>query len=346
MLAGERARASGPTPATPRVPFHVLTGFLGSGKTTVLRALLDGGAQDVAVLVNDVGELGLDHHLLERVDEDLLLLAGGCVCCEVRGELHATLERLLARRPRRVVLETTGLADPGPLLHGLGGDPVLSTRLSLAGVVGVVDCPRIEELATAHPEVRAQLDFADRIVLTKTDRAPERAADVVAWLEREVPGRAVRIADDGRVDPGWLLAPAGFARGAETGAAGARGWLAGAGLAARLHADGDRRGHHPTFTTHAVRHPSPVDAEALQLWLRLVTQLDGPRLLRIKALARCRSTGAVFAFQSVGRAVSPPRRLAVEPPDLPGAELVAIERGMSPAAMERLLESLRGALSS
>ena len=104
-----------------RVPLHVLTGFLGSGKTTLLRALLERAAEPIAVLVNEVGELGLDHHLLERVDEEVLLLPGGCVCCAVRGELHRAVARVLSTGASRMVLETTGLADPAPLLHTVKG---------------------------------------------------------------------------------------------------------------------------------------------------------------------------------------------------------------------------------
>ncbi|QDU68178.1 CobW family GTP-binding protein [Engelhardtia mirabilis] len=327
-------------------PLHVLTGFLGSGKTTILRALLADALEPVAVLVNEVGELGLDHHLLERVDEDVLLLPGGCVCCELRGDLLVALDRLLERRPARVVLETTGLTDPAPLLHAIAADAGLAARVELRGVIVAVDCERIEELAREQPEVRRQLDFADRVVLSKVDLAPQRAQGVRAWLEREVPGREVRAADRGRLDWHWLLDRPGFGLRASSSVEGARGWLWGP-LAGPAASSGDGRADHGSigYTTHSIRVDDAVEIEAVQLWLRLVTQLDGPRLLRIKALARCRASGATYVLQSAGASVSPPQRLDLAPPDLAGAEVVVIERGMPEGSIEPLLRSLHEALA-
>jgi G3E family GTPase len=333
-----------PTPSRPEgsIPLHVLTGFLGSGKTAVLRTLLDRSTRRIAVMVNEVGELGIDHHLLERVDEDILALAGGCICCSMRGEVHAALQRVQALSPDVIVLETTGLADPAPLLHGIGSDPELAAGLHLAGVTAVIDCLRAEELANSQPEVRRQIDFADRLVLSKSDLAPLRVDDVREWLAREAPGREVRVAVHGDIDPEWLLATTGFG-GLDNG--GAHGWLQRFAPAPNPSGEGAIDGH-LAFTTHAMRHASPVIVDALQLWMSLVTQLDGHRLLRIKAIVRCAETGAGYALQAAGHAVSPPLRLRVVPAHLSGAEFVLIERGMPAAAMARLLGSLREALAA
>jgi G3E family GTPase len=336
----------------PRLPLHVLTGFLGSGKTALLRALLAETDERIAVLVNEVGDLGLDHHLLERVDEDVLLLPGGCVCCAVRGELHAALARVRALDPDRIVLETTGLADPAPLLHTIGNDPQLRASVALAGVIAVVDCLRVQDLFATHAEVRRQLDFADRLVLTKTDLAPaQRVDDVRTWLEAEAPGREARVADRGRIDAEWLFAAPGFA-GSGAGGAGLRAWLVRGGEDASadpLHtAAGATTGEvrHTEFRTHSIRHDRPIDVDALKLWLDLVTQVDGPRLLRVKAIVRSRSDGACFALQAAGRSVSPPQRLRVEPRGLEGAEVVIIERGLPEHARAALLDSLQAALDT
>ena len=168
------------------IPLHVLTGFLGAGKTTLLSALLqDPSGERIAVLVNEVGDLAIDHHLLERIDEDILALPSGCICCTMKSEMAEAIERVLARGPTRIVLETTGLADPAPILHGLTTDPRLTRALTIAGVIAVADAARIDGLLDTHPEVRRQLDMADRIVLTKGDLAGElgdlqRVATLVA----------------------------------------------------------------------------------------------------------------------------------------------------------------------
>lgn len=313
------------------IPLHILTGFLGSGKTTLLSALLrEPRGERIAVLVNEAGELALDHLLLERIDEDVFALASGCICCTLRGELLESLARVLALRPTRIVLETTGLADPAPILHGLSSDPRLARTLSLAGVVAVVDAARVEDLLERQPEVRRQLDLADRIVLTKGDLAPERVAGALERLAAEAPGREVRRALHGQLEPDWLLAtaPLGLVRGAED----ARAWL-----------------HHhagaPSYRSHAVSVDTPARIELVQLWLRLVTQLDGPRLLRIKALVECAASGDLFVLQSAEHAVSPPRRLARRPPDLGGARVVILERGLPDPALAGLLASLHSVLA-
>ncbi len=310
---------------------HVLTGFLGSGKTELLRALLTrtaaGRGARIGVLVNEVGELPVDQQLLEEVDEGVMALPGGCVCCVLRDDLYGAVVRLAAQQPDRIVLETTGLADPAPILAALTTDRRLRRLLRCDGVVTVVDCLRAESLFEEHAEFRRQLDFADRIVLTKVDLAGERGDALLSWLAERAPGREVRRADRGDVDAEWLFGPRRFHRTGDDVA-----WL---------HHGAEH--HHRDFSTHLVESHRPVDLDALQLWLRLVTQVDGERLLRIKALVRCANTGGLFVVQSAGRSVSAAQRVE-SASDVRGAEVVVIQRGMPEHALAALLVALRSAL--
>lgn len=316
----------------PMIPLHILTGFLGSGKTTLLARMLEQPAGErIAVLVNEAGDLALDHLLLERIDEDVLALASGCACCTVRGELYQAIERVLALGPTRIVLETTGLADPAPILHGLATDPRLAGMIHVAGVIAVVDASRIDTLLDEQPEVGRQLEFADRVVMTKGDLVPERVAIARQRLAEAAPGRELRDAVHGDIDAAWLLTttPLGGVRTLPQ----AERWL--------------HHGRHAAaFRTHALKNEDPARVDLLDLWLRLVTQLDGARLLRVKALVECAQSGEIYVLQSAGHAVFPPRRLERRPTGLRGVRMVLIERGLQDSVVEQLLGSLRSALAA
>ncbi len=306
------------------VPLHLLTGFLGAGKSTVLGHLLaHAGGERIAVLVNEVGELALDHHLLETLDDDVLLLSSGCICCSIEGELFAALERVLALGPTRIVVETTGIAEPAPILHGLAGHPRLGTEVVLGGVISVVDAER-GELLLDEPEARAQVELSDRIIVSKVDLAPSRVPSLRARLAEAAPAAEVREAANGAVEVDWLLAAGPSARLLEP--ASAREWL-------RHRPAEDHR-----VGSRAVHFGGPVDVEGLALWLRLVTQLDGDRLLRVKGILESRRSGRLFVLQSVQHAVAPLRPLEGRPRDWPGSSLVLIFRDAPGEAVDRWVE--------
>ena len=201
-------------PAAGRSPVVLVTGFLGAGKTTLLRALLESPeGRGTAVVVNEFGEVGLDHLLVEQANEQTVLLDSGCLCCTVRGDLVDTLRDLFVKRVRgeipafdRVVVETTGLADPAPILHTLMSDPLLSARYRLDGVITTVDAVNGSKELDEHQESIKQAAVADRIVLTKTDIADEaRIAALEARLRALNPAAPRIRASHGAVEPRSLF---------------------------------------------------------------------------------------------------------------------------------------------
>ncbi len=198
-----------PEPET--LPTTVLTGFLGSGKTTLLRRALRAPAlADTAVIINEIGEIAIDHYLVDFVEGGVVELPGGCLCCAVREDLARTLRDLLDRRAlgevrafRRIVVETTGLADPAPILYTLGADPMLDHCLDLAGVVTLIDAVTGARILDRFPEAARQAALADTLVISKTDLAP-LSRELSASLDRLNPG-ARRVLAQADADPGDIL---------------------------------------------------------------------------------------------------------------------------------------------
>ncbi|MBT3492427.1 MAG: GTP-binding protein, partial [Rhodospirillaceae bacterium] len=196
------------------LPVSVITGFLGSGKTTLLNRLIQHpGMAKTAVVINEFGEIGIDNMLVESVDDDVVLMSSGCLCCTIRGELVDTLKSLFTRRAKqeipdfeRLVIETTGLADPAPILHTLMADPFLMGRYRLDGVIATADAMLAETTMEKHVEAVKQAAVADRIVISKTDLADDASLDA---LERRLrglnPAAHIHRAAHGEIDPALLF---------------------------------------------------------------------------------------------------------------------------------------------
>lgn len=319
-------------------PVILLTGFLGSGKTSLLaRALRDPAMADTAVLINEFGEIGLDHHLIERVDETMVLLRSGCLCCTIRGELATALRDLLSKRARglvppfrRLVIETTGLADPTPALSTLRADPVLRHHVRIGAVVTTVDAVNGLAQLRQQPESVKQVAVADRLVLTKTDLcAPDGVRDVVAAVRALNPDAPLVDLADAGADPAALLGEA------PTPSAGSA-FLC---LPAEPSPDADADRPHGDVASFVVTVDKPLDWTLFGLWLTMLLNRHGERILRVKGLLNVAGADTPVAIHGVQQLVHVPAHLAAWPDDDRRSRIVFILRGLAPAAIRRSLHA-------
>jgi len=326
-----------------RIPVLVLTGFLGSGKTTLLNHLLRGPAlSDAAVIVNEFGEIGIDHLLVEQAFEDAVLLKSGCICCTVRGDLVDTFQTLLERRDkgeippfRRVVIETTGLAEPGPVMRTIMADPAVSERFRLDGVVTTVDAVNGAGQLDSHPESVQQAALADRLILTKTDLAAD-VESLIARLKELNPAAPLIHAVQGNVDAAMIL-DVGLWDPVKREADIAR-WLpAEAYDDHHHHHDVNRHGDIRAF---CIVRDAPVPWPEFRRWLDALASLRGPDLLRMKGVVNVEGESQPVALHGVQHVFHPPAKLPRWPEgDSRQTRLVFIVRGIEKKAVERSLDA-------
>jgi G3E family GTPase len=273
------------------IPVSVITGFLGSGKTTLLgRLLRDPSMGRTAVIVNEFGSIGLDHDLIETSDESFVRLSNGCLCCNIRSDLTATLADLAGRRAartvppfERVIIETSGLADPAPILHAVMTDADLCGVYALDGVVTTVDA--VTGLATldAHEQSRRQAAVADKIVITKPDVPESQSAALTARLSKMNPGAALMEVVSGAIAPSALFAAGVHHIGSK--AADVRAWLAHEAQDA-MDPNRAQHQHEEDITSFSIVRDEPVHAVTLALFLSALAENCGPDLLRTKGIVR------------------------------------------------------------
>ncbi len=342
------------TEAIPQfTPVNLITGFLGSGKTTLLQRLLaDPALADTAVLINEFGEVGLDHHLLERIDDTMVLLQSGCICCAIRGELAQAIRDLHERREsgaippfRRLVVESTGLADPFPILSTVHADPVLKHHFRLANVVTTVDAVNGNAQLDGYAESVKQVAVADRIVVTKTDIAEAPAVHALtSRLARLNPSApmfygAEPIAADALIARD-LFDLAGKSDAAKT-------WFAAEIGEVHAHHHGhDRNRHGDDILAFALQFDAPLDWTMFGIWLTMLLNRHGGEVLRVKGMLNVAGSPTPVAVHGVQHLVHPPIHLAAWPDADRRSRLVFIVKGLDREMIERSLRAFSGLASS
>jgi G3E family GTPase len=368
------------TPPEPEsmIKVSLLTGFLGSGKTTLLNALVkrpDMG--ETAVLINEFGEIGLDHQLIEKVDEDTILLSSGCLCCTVRDDLSRALHELFLKRVKgdvppfeRVLIETTGLADPAPVIHTLMTDRVIVNRYTLDAIVTTVDAVNGDLQLDQYPESVKQAAVADRVLITKCDLAKP---DAVAALERGLrnlnPGAPIFRVEHGRIEPEKLF-DAGLYN-PKTKSIDVQRWLRDEEILAHeegheSHGDGhghhhqhdhdsaDARGQDPhdvnrhdaRIRAYCVTQDEPLDWQAFVAWIRTLIALHGDDLLRVKGVVNIAGQDGPIAVHGVQHLFHDPVYLPEWPDADRRSRIVFIARDLERAEVEKRLEELKKAVAA
>lgn len=332
------------------LPVAILTGFLGAGKTTLLNFLLrHPQMQGTAVVINEFDDVGLDHHLIETAAEDVELVAGGCLCCTVRGRLAAALLRLRSRSQRgelppirRIVLETTGLAEPGPLMRELIGHPELTEHFQLVGITTLVDAANAEATLDGQPIARAQVAAADQLLITKTDLvSAEALAALQARLARLNPEAETAISRNGAAQPRQLF---GVPRRGDALEIRFQGWAREAEpLRFRPLSDPIPTPSAQQIDSFSVIIDTPLPESRFYGWLAFLRSLCGPDLLRIKGLINLQGQAGPTLLHGVQGVFHPPEVREQWPDADHRTRLVFITQGWGRETVQSTLNYLQDA---
>jgi len=342
-----------------RITANVLTGFLGAGKTSLLKRLLAlPSLAGTAVIINEFGEVGLDHLLVEAIDDDIVLLKSGCICCNIRTDLKDALLSLFERSRSgeipafsRIAIETTGIADPAPIVATLSADPMLRHHFRVGNIVTVVDVPNGMTNLEAYAESQRQVAVADRLIVSKSDIAPEEdTARLRARLEALNPAAEILELDE-TMQPEDALFVRDIhdieARGQEV----AR-WL-------QAEAPSHEHGHHGHAHPHAHGHDhdvnrhgdirafvltgeAPLSWPRFGLWLSMLLNRHGGEILRLKGLLDIEGNESPVVIQGVQHLIHKPMHLERWPDGVSGTHIVVIAKGLDPALVERSFRAFNG----
>ena len=333
--------------AESKTPVSVITGFLGSGKTMLLNALLRHPRMaETAVLVNEFGEIGIDHLLFETLDDDVLLLAAGCLCCTIREDMLASLRSLFERRAggevpgfRRVVIETTGLADPAPILHTLLAGESAPAPWVVDGIVTTVDAVNGNRQLSAYPESVKQAAVADRLLVTKTDVArPHELTTLRARLRAINPGAPLLTASHGAIDPDDLFDAGPLA------ATGGRhpdvgGWLGDAAIA-HGHRHQHAGSHDEGIRALCLGADAPIEIYRFVRWVEKLLEDSGDRILRVKGVLDVAGDTRPVVVHGVQHIFHPLERLTAWPDSDRRSRLVVIVKDLDIDRIEREFRDL------
>lgn len=342
-----------------RTPVTVLTGFLGAGKTTLLNVILAKTSEErIAVIVNEFGEAGLDHDLIDSFEDEIVLMQSGCLCCSIRGDLSKTIGALLTRRAAgevqfdRIVIETTGLADPGPILQTLLVDPLLARNTRMDGVVTLVDAANGAATLDAQFEAVSQVAMADLIVLSKTDLVTPKTSTGIEARLRSLNTTADIIRNDAEAfDPARLWGLTGLRT--DAAATHALAWATPrptpdpfsnlSGLAQNQTEPITPAPHDSRISSVSVVLDQPLRDAAFDLWLDTLIGLKGPDILRVKGIVFLEGIEIPFIFHGVQNIFDPPVPLTQWAGGDRHSRIVVIARDMDRAELQRSLDMLRAA---
>jgi G3E family GTPase len=354
-MSANAGAAAGRDPFAGRIPLSIITGFLGSGKTTLLKRLLrHPGMNNAAVIVNEFGEESIDHELLETSSERMALLDNGCLCCTVRTDLQETMRDILTKRLRgeviqfdRVFIETTGLADPAPVVQTFSSDSLLADKFRLDCVVTLVDAVNgLGQLDTLNEPIK-QAAIADRLLVTKTDIAPREQVEALRARLAEINPQALLLdVVNGEIDPTTLIDIGLSSRNTEGEKL--KRWigpLAAPESAGALDTIGAKTQHSAGIISYCLWFDKPFTWSNFETCMQVLTSLRGPDLLRVKGLVNVAGEPGPVVVQGVQHIFHPSARLQSWGDADHRSRLVFITRGIEREVVENLFRAV-GALGT